>query len=126
HLEVSADIDGVGVGRRYSPTPRPDGRLEITVKRIEGGRLSRHLCDEARIGDVLALGPAEGGLVLPGAIDGRWVFLAAGSGITPLLAMLRELAARDMPVPLELVYWTRTRAQRCFGDELRELARRYP
>lgn len=126
HIELGAELDGVRTTRRYSPTPLPDGRLAITVKRIEGGRLSRHLCDEAKLGDVLHLGPAQGELVLPEVIDGTWIFLAAGSGITPLIAMIRELAARGMPVPLHLVYWTRTRAQRCFGDELRALARQFP
>lgn len=126
HIEVGAELDGVRITRRYSPTPLPDGRLAITVKRIEVGRLSRHLCDSAKPGDVLLLGSADGELVLPETLDGAWTFLAAGSGITPLIAMIRELAARGMPVPLTLVYWTRTRAQRCFGDELRDLARQHP
>jgi ferredoxin-NADP reductase len=126
HIEVGVELDGRRVSRTYSPSLGADGRLAITVKRIAGGALSGHLCDVARVGDVLALGPVGGELVMPGPPRGEWLFLAAGSGITPLMSMLRALAAQGMPVPVTLVYWTSTRAQRCFGDELRALAAGHP
>lgn len=124
HLNVSAEINGSRVTRSYSLTtpPRADGRVAITVKGIEGGKLSQHLCREVKIGDVLELGPAFGQMILPERIDGRWLFLAAGSGVTPLMAMLRSLAMQGMPTPLDLVYWARNRAELCFADELRALA----
>lgn len=127
HLNVSAEIDGVRVTRSYSlsDTRRVDGRVAITVKAIAGGKLSQHLCRVAKPGDVLDLGPAFGDMILPDRVDGSWLFLAAGSGITPLMAMTRELAARGMPTPLTLLYWARTRDELCFVDELRELARRH-
>ena len=128
HLNVGAEINGTRVSRSYSltETPRADGRLAITVKAIEGGRLSQHLCHATRIGDVLEIGPAFGDMVFPDTVDSPWLFLAGGSGITPLIAMTRELAARGMPVPLTLLYWVRHRDDRCFVDELRALATRYP
>jgi ferredoxin-NADP reductase len=128
HLNVGAEIDGIRVTRSYSLThaPRADGRIAITVKAIAGGKLSRHLCEVARVGDVLDLGPAFGEMVLPDAPCGEWLFLAAGSGITPLVAMTRALAARGMPVPLTLVYWARCRDELCFADELRALATAHP
>lgn len=127
HLNVSAEIDGVRVTRSYSlsDTRRVDGRVAITVKAITGGKLSQHLCRVAKPGDVLDLGPAFGDMVLPDTVDGSWLFLAAGSGITPLMAMTRELAARGMPTPLTLLYWARTRDELCFVDELRDLAQKH-
>ena len=124
HLNLSTEIDGSRVTRSYSLTgpPRADGRIAITVKGIEGGKLSQYLCREARIGDVLELGVAFGDMILPQRPDGRWLFLAAGSGITPLMAMVRTLAAQGMPVPLDLVYWARNREELCFTAELRALA----
>ena len=124
HLNLSAEIDGSRVTRSYSLTgpPRADGLIAITVKGIEGGKLSQHLCREARIGDVLELGAAFGDMTLPERLDGRWLFLAAGSGVTPLMAMVRTLAAQAMPVPLDLVYWARNRGELCFAAELRALA----
>ncbi|MGH8080582.1 MAG: ferredoxin reductase, partial [Lysobacter sp.] len=128
HLMIGARIDGVLISRSYSlsDAPRGDGRIAITVKAIEGGKLSRHLHDAAKIGDVLELGPAFGEMVLPERVDGAWLFLAAGSGITPLMAMLREQASQAMPAPLTLMYWARRREELCFVDELRELAARHP
>jgi ferredoxin-NADP reductase len=129
HVNIGAEIDGTRITRSYSPSDasRADGRIAITVKAIEGGRLSRYLCHTAKVGDVLDIGPAFGEMTLPGTRqgDGLPLFLAAGSGITPLMAMTRELAARGMPVPLTLLYWARTRAELCFVDELRALARQH-
>ncbi|MEO8366028.1 MAG: ferredoxin reductase [Pseudoxanthomonas sp.] len=124
HLNLSAEINGSRVTRSYSLTgpARADGRIAITVKGIEGGKLSQYLCHEARIGDVLELGASFGDMTLPERLDGRWLFLAAGSGITPLMAMVRTLAAQAMPVPLDLVYWARNREELCFAAELRALA----
>ncbi len=124
HLNISAQIDGVRVTRSYSLThaSTTDGRLAITVKGVEGGKLSRYLCQHARIGDVLEIGQAFGEMTLPASPQGSWLFLAAGSGVTPLVSMTRALAVQGMPVPLTLVYWARTRDELCFVDELKKLA----
>lgn len=128
HVNVSCSVDGRRTTRSYSLTgvPRGDKRLSITVKRVAGGKLSTHLVDTARVGDVLELGPAFGDMVLPQHAEGRWLFLAAGSGITPLMSLTRALAERDMPVELTLLYWVKTRAELCFLQELRALAARQP
>ncbi len=128
HLNLSAEIDGARVTRSYSLTdlPRADGRIAITVKAIEGGKLSQHLCREVQVGDVLELGAAFGEMNLPERADGRWLFLAAGSGITPLIALTRAFAAQNMPVPLTLIYWARTRDELCFLDELNALTAAQP
>jgi ferredoxin-NADP reductase len=128
HVNLSAEIDGVRITRSYSLTglPRADGQLSITVKAIAGGKLSQHLCQRARIGDVLSIGPAFGEMQLPQPAEGEYLFLAAGSGITPLMALTRSLAAQGMPVPLTLMYWARTRGELCFVDELHALAAAQP
>jgi ferredoxin-NADP reductase len=126
HVNVTVEVDGRRLTRSYSPSapPRADGRLEITVKAVDGGRVSRHLCDAVRVGDVLGLGPAFGALALPTNDAAPVLLLAAGSGITPLLAMLRALPDARRAAPVALLYWARTRAQLCFADELRALAAR--
>lgn len=131
HLNVSAEVAGRRITRSYSLSdiPHPDGRIAITVKRVEGGRLSTQLCQHTRVGDVLELGQAFGAMTLPAqaaARQGPWLFLAAGSGITPLMALTRQLAAQAMPVDLTLIYWAKTRAEFCFAAELRALARQHP
>ena len=101
HVNLGADIGGVRTTRSYSldAPVGADGRITVTVKGVDGGRMSAHLLDPARLGDVLDIGPGFGELLLPERAEGAWVFLAAGSGITPLMALLRQLAAQGMPVP---------------------------
>jgi stearoyl-CoA 9-desaturase NADPH oxidoreductase len=128
HLNIGAEIDGTVVTRSYSlsDAPRADGQIAITVKAIPGGKLSQHLCQTAKRGDVLTLGPAFGDMTLPVKAEGAWLFLAAGSGITPLMAMIRAQAVQGMPMPIALAYWARSRDELCFVDELRTLAARQP
>jgi stearoyl-CoA 9-desaturase NADPH oxidoreductase len=128
HVNVSAQVNGRRVTRSYSLTnvPSRSRRMSITVKRVEGGALSTHLVQQARVGDVLGIGPAFGEMTLPAQPQGRWLFLAAGSGITPLMGLTRALAAQNMPVELTLLYWVKTHAELCFLQELRALSTRFP
>jgi stearoyl-CoA 9-desaturase NADPH oxidoreductase len=128
HINVSAEVNGRRTTRSYSVTnvPGRDRRIEITVKRVEGGKLSTHLCRDAHVGSVVELGTAFGEMTLPAQPQGKWLFLAAGSGITPLMSLTRLLASQNMPVDLTLIYWAKTRAEVCFARELRELAVRFP
>lgn len=125
HVNLSAEVEGTRVTRSYSLTdvPRRDRRVALTVKRIEGGRLSQHLCTKVAVGDVLELGPAFGAMTWPAKVEGRWLFLAAGSGITPLMSLIRAWKAQPGASELTLIYWARHRAELCFLRELRELAR---
>ena len=131
HINVSAQVNGRRVTRSYSPTriSKSGKHLSITVKQVEGGKLSQHLCRHAQVGDALEIGPAFGEMTLPR--DGvnavaPSLFLAAGSGITPLISLTRALDQAGMPQQFTLVYWARTRAELCFVAELRALAARQP
>lgn len=128
HINVSAEVNGRRVTRSYSltNTQSRSRRMSITVKRVEGGALSTHLVQQARVGDVLGIGPAFGEMTLPAQPQGRWLFLAAGSGITPLMGLTRALAAQHMPVELTLLYWVKAHAELCFLQELRALSARFP
>lgn len=128
HINLTVEVDGRRLVRSYSPSALRGrgGCLRITVKRIEGGKVSTHLCERARAGDVLGLGEAFGELALP-PVDGRpRLLLAAGSGITPMMALMAGLAEQADPAPTTLLYYTRRRDQRCFVDELRAIAERQP
>ncbi|MGY3230739.1 ferredoxin-NADP reductase [Luteibacter sp. HA06] len=125
HVNVGVEIDGRRLVRSYSPTLLDDGNLAITVKAITGGLVSCHLASDARIGDVLALDTPFGEMTLPATTDDL-LLLAAGSGITPMRALLRSLAARGMPVNVDLMYWARRRDELCFVDELDALAAEHP
>jgi ferredoxin-NADP reductase len=124
HVNISAEIDGRRVTRSYSPSAanRRDGRVEITVKEIAGGKLSGYLCRDAKVGDVLDIGAAFGETTLRESGNEARLFLAAGSGITPLMAMLRAQAVLGFGEKLTLMYWSRSRDEFCFVEELRALA----
>ena len=94
HVGVEVEIDGVRHQRRYSlsSAPRRGRGIAITVKRQPGGTVSNWLHDHIHVGDTLALEPPAGGFVLPDPLPQHLLMLSAGSGITPVMAMLRALA----------------------------------
>ena len=99
YLRVGVDVDGVRLWRTYSLThgPRPDGHVSITVKGIPDGVVSNHLVHRTRPGTMLQLGQAEGEFVLPQPIPAKLLLVTGGSGITPVIGMLRNLFSRAEP-----------------------------
>lgn len=123
-LEV--EIDGVRTRRCYSLCSAPgDRHPAITVKRAPGGQVSNWLHDELRVGDVVGLGAASGDFVLPAPLPARLLLLSGGSGVTPVMSMLRELAARDAVADVVFINYARSRADVIFRDELTQLAARH-
>lgn len=94
YLRIGIDVDGVRQWRAYSLThgPRADGHITITVKAVPDGLVSNHLVHEARPGTLVHLEQATGDFVLP-PLDGaqKFLFVTAGSGVTPVIGMLRNL-----------------------------------
>jgi ferredoxin-NADP reductase len=108
YVRVGVDVDGVRQWRAYSLThgPRTDGRISITVKGVPGGKVSNYLVREAAPGTLVHLEQAAGEFVLP--VDGgKFLFVTAGSGITPVIGMLRNLFPVADAGPVRL-----TRSQR--------------
>lgn len=126
HINLTVEIDGRRLTRCYSPHSLEDGRMTISVKAVEDGRVSRHLCERVRVGDVLELGTAFGQMNTSKEPHGHWLMLAAGSGITPLYSLVQALAERGMPPRLDLVHWVQRRSDLWFEQELRELAAVHP
>ncbi|HEY2772602.1 MAG TPA: 2Fe-2S iron-sulfur cluster-binding protein [Candidatus Binatia bacterium] len=129
HVTVEVEIGGRRLMRTFSLSSprRRDGLLAITVKRHAGGKVSTWWNDVARAGDVVTLAAPGGEFVLPRALPSHLVFLAAGSGITPVMAMLRELDRPGAVQPrVRLLYSTATAADAIFGKELEALAARSP
>lgn len=128
HVNLAVEVDGRRLVRSYSPSPLPGRpqRIAVTVKRYADGRVSRRLCEHTRVGDWLPIGQAFGSLQLGDAEAAPRLMLAAGSGITPLMAMIRQWAAAPRQAALSLGYWARRREELCYIDELRALARGNP
>jgi ferredoxin-NADP reductase len=92
YVRVGIDVDGVRQWRAYSLThgPRADGRISITVKAVPDGKVSHHLVRDTHPGTRVHLEQAAGEFVLPPA-GGKLLFVTAGSGVTPVIGMLRNL-----------------------------------
>ncbi|MDQ1105780.1 ferredoxin-NADP reductase [Nocardioides zeae] len=98
YVRVGIDVDGVRQWRAYSLThgPRPDGNISITVKAVPDGVVSHHLVHRVQVGTLVHLEQATGEFVLaPEVTDGpataKLLFVTAGSGVTPVVGMLRNL-----------------------------------
>ncbi|MCI3900134.1 ferredoxin reductase [Streptomyces spectabilis] len=127
YLPVGVEIDGVRHWRTYSITSSAADAPTITVKALRGGRVSPHLVHRTRPGTVLRLGPAQGEFVLPRPLPDRLLFVTAGSGITPVMGMLRTLAGHPGPVPPTLLLHSAPRPEEClFRAELAVMEARTP
>ena len=126
YVRVGVDVDGVRQWRAYSVTSRTDradGCLTITVKAIPDGVVSNHLVRHARVGTVIQLDQATGEFTLPATRPPRCLFVTAGSGITPVMGMLRNaLDDPDELADVVLLHSAPTAADVIFGAELRAMA----
>ncbi len=129
YLRIGVDIRGVRHWRAYSLTSepgRPDGCISITPKLVESGIVSPHLVRHGRPGAIVSLGGVEGDFVLPDPLPSKLLFISAGSGITPVMSMLRSLGRDDALTDAVLLHSARTADQVIFGPELRDLAQWHP
>ena len=127
HVDVRLTAkDGYQSQRSYSITSAPEGeRLELTVERLDDGEVSPYLTDVLMAGDKLELRGPIGGYFTWEAGDGGPLFLVgAGSGIAPLMAMIRHRAAAGSDVPARLLYSSRSYEEIVFREELKTLASR--
>ena len=123
YVRVGVEVDGVRLWRTYSLThgPRPDRCISLTVKAIPDGVVSNHLVHAARPGQMVQLQQAEGEFVLPQPLPGKLLLVTAGSGITPVIGMLRNLFSRSTRVATDitLVHVNVNADTAMFRDELR-------
>jgi ferredoxin-NADP reductase len=125
HVDVRLTAeDGYQAQRSYSIASAPeDPRVTLTVERLEDGEVSPYLVGEIRIGDKVELrGPIGGYFVWTAGDDRPVLLIAGGSGIVPLMAMLRHRAAARSRAPAHLLYSSRTFEDVIYRTELETLA----
>jgi stearoyl-CoA 9-desaturase NADPH oxidoreductase len=124
YLRIGVVVNGVHHWRAYSLTTdpgRPDGLIGITPKLVEAGVVSPYLVRQARPGDIVRLGGVEGTFVLPEPPPRRLLFISAGSGITPIMSMLRSLDRDEALQDVVHVHSARSADGVIFGEQLRGL-----
>ncbi|MDI3289681.1 ferredoxin reductase [Polyangium sp. 15x6] len=126
-VPVEIEVDGIRLRRCYSiSSPPNDPHVELTVKRVPGGRVSNWMHTHLHAGDFVRLGAPSGDFVLPEATPAKLLLLSGGSGATPLIAILRDLAHRRALKDVTYLHAARSRRDVLFARELARLSSLHP
>jgi len=125
-VKLCATIAGVRHTRCFSLSSAPEdrGHLRVTIQAVPGGRVSGWVGAGARVGDVVELSQAMGHFVLPDPLPPRLLFISGGSGITPILSMIRHLEAVAYDGAIACLHYARREV--IGGGELAMFAHRCP
>jgi ferredoxin-NADP reductase len=129
HVDIRLTAeDGYQAQRSYSiASPPEDDSLTLTVEQVDNGEVSPYLISDLRAGDKFELrGPIGGYFVWTAAMGGPLYLIASGSGIVPLMAMLRHRDRRNSRAPALLLYSSRSLQDVIYREELDAMARRDP
>ena len=125
HVDIRLTAeDGYQAQRSYSIASAPDGdRIQLTVERLDDGEVSPYLAGELRVGDPVELRGPIGGYFAWDILDGGPLLLiSGGSGVAPLMAMIRHRAAAGSHIPTRLLYSSRSFEEILYREELERLA----
>jgi len=128
HLTLKADIDGKDTRRSYSLCSSPrDGEWKVAVKQILGGAFSTFVNEELKAGDTLEVMTPSGtfGVEVAPSKEKNYLFFAAGSGITPVLSMVKAHLAAEPQSTCKLFYVNKTAKSIIFKEELEQLRNKY-
>ncbi|MCU1452170.1 MAG: oxidoreductase FAD-binding protein [Acidimicrobiales bacterium] len=129
HLRLGVPIGGRRFTRTYSISSSPerrDGCITVTVKVLDGGRMSGHLVRNLEVGTYLPIGLPQGDFVVPESTPVRPLFITAGSGLTPVMSMLRTWDIVGNMPDVAHIHYAPHRYDVIYGAELVELAARRP
>lgn len=127
-VTLELHLDNQSFRRSYSLCSSPlDADITIAVKRVPGGKVSGYLVDKVSQGMTLNVLPPQGKFILPVAFDHRktYYFFAGGSGITPIMSMIKTVLEEEPQSKLYLLYASRHKKETIFHDELEALRRKY-
>jgi ferredoxin-NADP reductase len=127
HVQLGVEIAGSRRTTRVftvsSPDSRPGDRFTVTLRANPEGRVSRFLVEEARPGTLVHLSQAEGEFVLPDRVPEHVLFISGGSGITPVMSMLRSLQRRTHRGRVTFLHYAQSPEHQIFAEELDEIRR---
>ncbi|MCG7593735.1 ferredoxin reductase [Mycobacterium sp. C3-094] len=128
YVRLGLVIDGRYHWRAYSLTSDPhpeDGLISVTPKKVDGGVVSPYLVEKIQPGEVVRLSEIEGVFILPDPLPAKTLFISAGSGITPIMSMLRSLDRRGALNDAVVIHSDHEREQVMFLPVLEDFDRRY-
>ena len=120
YITIKNDINGEEVRRAYSICSTNKEGVTIGVKKVESGKMSTFLTEKIKVGDMLEVMPPSGNFVIKG--DNKHIVgICAGSGVTPILSMIKTELAKDSAAKFTLIYGNKTKVSSMFADELAQL-----
>lgn len=128
YLTLKFVVNGKEERRAYSMCSAPqDDEIAVTVKRVDGGVVSNHIADHLKVGDSVEVMPPQGRFLAQPDPAARRVFylFGAGSGITPLMSILRTVVEQEPKSEVYLLYGNRDEDNIIFEQQLAELGARY-
>ena len=130
YLTLRLEIDGESVRRSYSlcSSPATDKLLSVTVKAVEGGKVSNYLKNNLKVGDMVEVMPPMGNFTLKTnpTHSFHYILIGAGSGITPIISILKTALANENKSKITLLYANRNENSIIFKNELELLQNKYP
>ncbi len=127
YIRVGFDVGGIRHWRAYSLTSDPrndEGVISITVKNVDEGKVSSYINRKLRPGTIITLGEVAGEFTLPDELPAKLLFVSAGSGITPIMSMLRDLDHRGELRDAMHIHSAKDLDDVIFGEQLRGIERR--
>ena len=125
YLTLRRDFDGTEIRRSYSICTAPGDALRVGIKRVDGGAFSAWANGGLRPGDVIDAMPPQGRFWAGADAGGHYLGFAGGSGITPVLGIMRHVLATDPAARFTLVYANRKASTIMFRDEIEDLKNRH-
>ena len=125
YITINHQINGEQVRRAYSICSMKNEGITIGVKKVEQGRMSTFLTTNLKVGDKLEVMPPSGNFTIK-AEPNHIIGICAGSGVTPILSMLKTELAKENPTKFTLIYGNKTQDSTMFKDELKILQANYP
>ncbi|GJM31513.1 MAG: phenylacetic acid degradation NADH oxidoreductase PaaE [Saprospiraceae bacterium] len=128
HLTLRFNINGEEIRRAYSMCSSPvENHLAVTVKRVEGGKVSNYVADQLNSGDIVDVLPPLGRFFTKLSEENRknYYLFAAGSGITPIMSILKTILEKEPQSTVFLLYGNRDEENIIFKEELGALGKRY-
>jgi ferredoxin-NADP reductase len=124
YLQLGVEVDGARRTRCFSissPESKPGDLITVTVRANPDGIVSKHLVHDARAGDVVHLSQADGVFTLPNPLPPQLLLLSGGSGITPVMSILRTLLRRGYGGTVTFLHYAQSPDHQIFAEELADL-----
>ena len=127
YVTLELEIDGVSVRRSYSICSEPgDETFEVGIKKVQNGVFSTYVNEKLRVNDSIKVGKPEGRFIWEPNENEKIMAIAAGSGITPIMSIIKSVIKRSEKSSLTLIYCNKSPDKTMFYKELQLLAKDFP